>query len=115
MGSSFGGWSGACTGTSTTCTVSMTQAQSVTATFIEGPGYTLSVSKNGNGMGTVTGAPTGINCGSDCSEDSYLEYLGDAYRLTGPRINLFRLVGGLHRHGKLCRFDDRGAESNGHL
>src|SRR5262249_55282485 len=31
-GSTFAGWSGACTGTST-CTVSMTAAQSVTATF----------------------------------------------------------------------------------
>jgi uncharacterized repeat protein (TIGR02543 family) len=31
--STFIGWSGACTGTNTTCTVSMTAAQSVTATF----------------------------------------------------------------------------------
>ena len=29
----FGGWSGACTGTPTTCTVAMTAAESVTATF----------------------------------------------------------------------------------
>lgn len=32
-GSTFGGWSGACSGTGATCTVSMSQAQSVTATF----------------------------------------------------------------------------------
>ena len=32
-GSVFAGWSGACSGTSTTCTVAMTQARSVTATF----------------------------------------------------------------------------------
>jgi aryl-phospho-beta-D-glucosidase BglC (GH1 family) len=32
-GSTFAGWGGACTGTATTCTVSMTQARSVTATF----------------------------------------------------------------------------------
>jgi hypothetical protein len=31
--STFTGWSGACTGTSSTCVVSMTQARSVTATF----------------------------------------------------------------------------------
>ena len=31
--STFTGWSGACTGTNTTCTVSMTAARSVTATF----------------------------------------------------------------------------------
>jgi len=30
--------------------------------------YTLSVSKTGSGSGTVTSNPTGINCGSDCSE-----------------------------------------------
>ena len=32
-GSTFGGWSGACTGTAATCTVSMTAARAVTATF----------------------------------------------------------------------------------
>ena len=32
-GWSFTGWTGACTGTATTCTVSMTQARSVTGTF----------------------------------------------------------------------------------
>jgi hypothetical protein len=31
--STFAGWSGACTGTATTCSVSMTQARAVTATF----------------------------------------------------------------------------------
>jgi hypothetical protein len=35
-GSTFGGWSGACSGTATTCTVSMTAARSVTATFSGG-------------------------------------------------------------------------------
>ena len=33
VGSTFGGWSGACTGTGNTCAVAMTQAQSVTAAF----------------------------------------------------------------------------------
>ena len=33
VGSTFVGWGGACSGTSTTCTVNMTQAQNVTATF----------------------------------------------------------------------------------
>ncbi len=31
--------------------------------------YTLSVNKSGNGTGTVTSLPSGINCGSDCSEE----------------------------------------------
>lgn len=30
---------------------------------------TLSVNKDGNGSGTVTSSPAGIDCGSDCSED----------------------------------------------
>ena len=55
---SFGGWSGACTGTGT-CTVSMTQARSVTATFNQIT-HTLSVTISGTG--TVTSSPAGINC-----------------------------------------------------
>ncbi len=42
-GYSFKEWSGACTGTAATCTVSMTAAKSVTATFIENS-YSLTVS-----------------------------------------------------------------------
>jgi len=36
---------------------------------VEGITYTLTVSKDGTGSGTVTSNPAGINCGSDCSED----------------------------------------------
>ena len=66
-GSTFGGWGGACAGTGA-CTVSMTAARAVTATF-NGPGgnYTLSVTKMGSGGGTVTSSPSGINCGSSCA------------------------------------------------
>lgn len=64
----FSGWSGACSGTATTCTVAMGAAKSVTATFTaQSTGkYTLKVVKSGSG--TVTSSPTGINCGTDCSE-----------------------------------------------
>jgi cellulose 1,4-beta-cellobiosidase len=67
-GSTFGGWSGACTGTGTTCTVTMSQARTVTATF-NGPGgtFALTVSKAGAGSGTVTSSTGGIDCGSVCS------------------------------------------------
>ncbi len=64
-GSSFAGWSGACTGTGA-CTISMTTAKNVTATFTTLPKYTLIVTKSGSG--TVTSNPAGINCGTDCSE-----------------------------------------------
>ena len=66
-GSTFGGWSGGgCSGTST-CMVTMDAAKTVTASFTLNT-YVLSVSKSGTGSGTVTSNPTGINCGSDCSE-----------------------------------------------
>jgi endoglucanase len=65
-GSTFAGWGGACSGTST-CTVSMTAARSVTATFNAASTFALSVTKAGTGSGTVTSSPSGVNCGSSCS------------------------------------------------
>ena len=63
-GSTFTGWSGACTGTGA-CIVMMTETRSVTATFAAG--YMLTVAKNGNGSGIITSQPTGIDCGDTCS------------------------------------------------
>jgi hypothetical protein len=68
-GSTFTGWSGACTGTGA-CVVSMTAAKSVTATFTINT-YALTISKDGTGNGMVTSSPAGIICGADCSE-SYI-------------------------------------------
>ena len=65
-GSTFAGWSGACTGTGA-CTVSLTAARAVTATFNGSSSFALSVTKAGTGTGTVTSSPTGVNCGSTCS------------------------------------------------
>lgn len=66
-GSTFAGWSGACTGAGI-CTVLMTAARSVTATFnTSGTTVPLSVTKMGTGTGTVTSLPTGINCGTTCA------------------------------------------------
>ncbi|MBI3358270.1 MAG: hypothetical protein HY037_01575 [Nitrospirae bacterium] len=65
----FSGWSGACAGTGS-CTVIVNATKSVTATFTRI--YTLSVEKIGSGSGVVTSTPSGINCGSDCSE-GYLD------------------------------------------
>ncbi|MFL5958957.1 MAG: InlB B-repeat-containing protein [Gaiellaceae bacterium] len=62
-GSAFSGWSGACSGTGT-CTVGMTQAQAVTATFSLLP-ETLTVTTSGSG--TVTSSPAGVSCGAACS------------------------------------------------
>jgi alpha-D-xyloside xylohydrolase len=50
-GATFGGWSGACTGTAATCTVSMTAARSVTATFAGPQGGPVSINAGGAASG----------------------------------------------------------------
>ena len=65
-GSVFAGWSGGgCSGTGT-CVVTMSSARSVTATF-KLQTFNLTVAKAGTGLGTVTSAPAGINCGATCT------------------------------------------------
>ena len=66
-GSTFAGWSGACSGTGA-CNLTMSADRSVTATFTANPppNRTLTVSTSGTGSGSVTG--TGIACPGDCSE-----------------------------------------------
>jgi len=61
----FTGWtSGPCTGTGP-CTVNVSTATAVTATFT--PTVLLAISRAGQGAGTVSSSPTGINCGAICS------------------------------------------------
>jgi cysteine-rich repeat protein len=60
----FTGWSGACTGTTVPCVVTMDAAKTVGATFETNR---LTVTRLGAGNGTVTG--TGISCGNNCTED----------------------------------------------
>ncbi len=65
-GDAFTGWSGGgCTGTGT-CVVTVNGATSVTANFADNR---LTVVRTGDGVGTVTSVPSGINCGNDCSQD----------------------------------------------
>jgi galactose oxidase-like protein/List-Bact-rpt repeat protein len=66
-GSTFTGWTGACSGTAPTCKVVMTQSRSVQASFAgQGtPTFTLNVSGDGDGNGTVTSQVNltpAINC-----------------------------------------------------
>lgn len=58
-GWTFQGWSGACSGTGS-CTVTMTQARSVTAHFVQ-PAINYTLQVNVNGSGVVTSS-SGINC-----------------------------------------------------
>jgi len=66
-GSIFAGWTGACSGTLTSCQITMSEAQNVTATFNQASVFALTVNQQGSGTGTIIG--NGINCGSDCSEE----------------------------------------------
>jgi hypothetical protein len=66
-GAVFTGWSGACTGAQPTCTLTLNDALTTTATFADQFQLTTVV----RNAGTVTGTPAGndraINCGSACS------------------------------------------------
>ncbi|MFM7718251.1 MAG: InlB B-repeat-containing protein [Actinomycetota bacterium] len=70
-GNAVGTWGGACStvpvGTAT-CTVTMSGPLSASVTFVAAS-YALTVTKTliGNGAGTVTSSPSGINCGTTCS------------------------------------------------
>jgi hypothetical protein len=64
----FAGWVGACGGsTARTCTVPMSQAQSVTARFLGTNNYALHVSTAGTGAGKVTGWNGAVDCGTVCN------------------------------------------------
>lgn len=70
VNSSFVGWSGAgCSGT-VDCTIVLWADTQLTASFNLLPVTAqLSVSTTGNGAGTVTSVPAGINCGATCSSN----------------------------------------------
>jgi phospholipase C len=61
-GSSFAGWSGACTGTSE-CAFTVAASSAVTANFTSLPVLQVTVA----GSGAVTSNPSGIDCPSSCS------------------------------------------------
>ena len=68
-GSTFIGWTGACSGTGP-CVLPMNIDQAVNAIFDLPPQlatYTLTVTRTGLGNGAVTSLPAGINCGATCS------------------------------------------------
>jgi uncharacterized repeat protein (TIGR02543 family) len=64
-GATFAGWGGACTGSGPSCTVTMTQAQTVSAQF-DAPSFELSVSTIGTGSGHILSTPAGIDCPGTC-------------------------------------------------
>jgi hypothetical protein len=66
-GSIFSGWTGCDTVADTTCTVTMSAARSVTATF-DVQGFTLTVNTAGTGSGTVSSSDGAISsCSGTCT------------------------------------------------
>ncbi len=59
-------WSGACSGSATTCNLNPAEMLDVNVVFDLKP--MVAVVKAGSGSGTVTASPGGIDCGADCSE-----------------------------------------------
>ena len=66
-GQNFSAWGGACTGAGTTCTVSMSQARTASATFVATAPVRFDLAVALSGSGAVRSAPAGIDCGSTCS------------------------------------------------
>lgn len=69
-GVTFAGWSGGgCSGTATTCTVTVSSNTTVAATFTTNQ-YALTVSTAGPGSGIVSIIkPTAVSCGMSCSQN----------------------------------------------
>ncbi len=108
----FKSWSGCSTYAGTSCTVSMTAARNVTATF-QPATYLLTTVATGTGTGTVTGL--GIACatgsGGDCSEPVAN---GDTVTLTaepGPDSILKTWSGCLTYSGLSCTVAMTGAKT----
>lgn len=62
-GATFVGWSGACSGTTTTCTIAMTAAKAVTASFVGAPALATTTSSGGSqstAVSTAFGAPLAV-------------------------------------------------------
>src|SRR6266852_5545921 len=79
-GSGFTGWGGACAGSSTTCTVTMSSDEAVSAAFSGGTGSSFPLAVSVTGRGAVTGG--GIDCGNGSTICSAKEPANSAVVLT---------------------------------
>lgn len=67
QGQTLSSWGGACSGQTATCTVTMDDAKTVSATFAPLGGTTFALSVSITGQGSVSSNPAGIDCGNTCS------------------------------------------------
>jgi hypothetical protein len=66
-GQTLSTWGGACSGQAATCTVTMNDVKTVSATFAPVGGTTYELNVSITGQGSVTSDPTGIQCGNACN------------------------------------------------
>ena len=99
----FVGTPTACTGTGNTCQFTITASETVTATFTPGPGMfplTVVAGTPHTGGGTITSAPTGINCtltgtttSGTCTQNFPAGTMVTMTSAPGPRVGFLRMVG----------------------
>jgi phospholipase C len=66
--SDFAGWTGGCSGSKPTCSLTLSANQQVTASFSPLPNpAVLTVTLAGTGTGTISSSPSGISCAPTCS------------------------------------------------
>ena len=85
---------------------------SMTVTVAAPPKFALKVSTSGNGSGTVTSSPAGIDCGSDC-EEAYEQGTKVTLSPAASGGSEFKGWSGACTRGGHLRSDDSAAKSVG--
>lgn len=85
-GSTFTGWSGDCAGTSTTCTVSMAQARTVTATFVLLPSVAFTAASS-SGSEAVTPAALTVALSAPSGQPVTVNYAVTGGTATGGGVD----------------------------
>ncbi len=114
-GTTFTGWGGACSGTATTCAVTMDVAKSVTATFSDTTNYPLAVNRLGTGNGSVVSSPRRHQLRRYVRRHVRQRHLRDPHRSRGVRIAIRRLGRGMLGHRHLHGDDERDPVGDGHV
>ena len=94
----FTGWSGACSGTEATCTITMDKAKTALASFAGPQKLTVTKRRVKGGDGTVTSDPAGIDCGDTMPLPLHRQYARDPRCHPFGRCTFHGLERGLRRN-----------------
>jgi hypothetical protein len=110
----FKGWSGACSGTTAMCTVTLSQAQqTVNAQFdTQVASLTINARVFGPGSGSVTSSPPGISCTAPCMQSANFP-LGNPVILTASGGALVWWAPGTKCTGSMCSVTPTGPTTVG--